>query len=92
MKIKGEPYETSDKKKRRAVYLLSVGTPAQMNAIKAIERGLQGEWDGKDPYNMMRHAEALGIELAEEEEHPDGKWVRMDSPDVAMTTMQTGAL
>lgn len=92
MEIEGEPYETSDKKKRRAVYLLSVGTPEQVNAIKAIERGLHGEWDGKDPYNMMRRAEALGIELAEKEENHDGKWVRTTDPDVALTTMQTGAL
>lgn len=92
MIIEGKEYETSAKKKRRALYMLSVGTPEQMQTIKAIEKGLGGDWGGKNPYDVMRRAETMGIELVEEEEHPDGKWVRVDSPDVAMTTMQTGAL
>ena len=88
----GKEYETSDKKKRRAVYMLSVGTPEQMQAIKAVDKGFCGDWDGNNPFSLMRKVQALGIEIAEEEELPDGRWVMVDNPDVAMTTMQTGAL
>lgn len=79
--------------KRRAVYMTSATpTPEQQRAIDILEEGFHGEWHGKDPYNAMRHAEALGIELAEEEQLEDGKWYRTDNPDILISNMEKGAL
>ncbi len=100
MIITGKPYQATgdDAKerniqKRRAMYS-TVGnpTPEQKKIIDGLENGLvNGEWRG-EPYHMMRNAEYAGIDIWEEEIRADGKWHRVDDPDVPLTLMQTGAL
>ncbi len=100
MKVKGKEYkaagEQSEKRgvfRRRAVYLLDRSpTYEQQSVIDSLERGFHGNWGGRDPYELMRRAEALGIELREEERGRDGKWLAIPDPDVPITNMTAGAL
>ena len=100
MITRGKPYEArgEDAKernihKRRVCYITSgVPTPEQKKQIELIEKGVvDGEWNG-DPNHMMRNAEYMGIDFYEEEIRADGKWHRVDDPDVAISLMQAGAL
>ena len=78
---------------RRAVYLMGCSPTIEQDRIIAVlEEGFQGNWNGKDPYEQMRRAEALGIEIVEEELLPNGKWASVTDPDVAITNMTAGAL
>ena len=92
-KATGEDSKKRNIRKRRAVYRLSgTPTPEQKKAIDRLEKGLVHDvWD-INPYSLMREVEALGIELGEEELREDGRWWPMESPDVRMTTMETGSL
>lgn len=80
--------------KRRAVYSIcgAVPTPEQLVTIDRLERGFHGDWGGRDPYNMMRNAQYMGIELGEEELCPDGKWREVGNPDILISLGQKGAL
>lgn len=80
------------KQTRRAVYITpGAPTPEQAKAIERVER-IVGDADAKeDPYEAMRRAEYLGVEIAEEYRCPSG-WMRMPNPDIPLTTMQSGAL
>ena len=100
----GKPYEadyTPDNgktihMKRRAVYRTSGElTPEQKLAIEKVEeivhKSAEGQRINGDPYNVMRHAEYLGVEISEEY-LVDGKWQISPNPDVAITNMTAGAL
>ena len=100
----GKPYEadyTPENGKtirttRRAVYRTSgEPTPEQKAAIDKVEEIVQMSAEGQringDPYNVMRHAEYLGVEIAEEFLF-DGKWGQVPNDDVLISTMQKGAL
>lgn len=81
---------------RRAVYRTSgEPTPEQKAAIDKVEEIVQMSAEGQringDPYQVMRHAEYLGVEL-DEEFLVDGKWRLMPNDDVLISTMQKGAL
>lgn len=81
---------------RRAVYRTSgEPTPEQKIAIEKVEemvhKSAEGQRINGDPYQVMRHAEYLGVELSEEY-LADGKWHAMPDPDIPITTMQAGAL
>ena len=79
----------------RAVYQWSgVATPEQTKAIDRLKKGLiEGDWgSSNDPYAVMRGVEALGVEIGEEERHPDGTWRPVVNPDVRLETMEEGAL
>ena len=96
----GKPYEadyTPDNGKtirttRRAVYR-TTGEPTieQKAAIEKVEEIIHKDKINGDPYQVMRHAEYLGVELSEEY-LVDGKWCTVPNPDVPISTMQTGAL
>jgi hypothetical protein len=96
----GKPYEadyTADNGKtirttRRAVYR-TIGEPTieQDAAIKRVEEIIHKDKKNGDPYQVMRHAEYLGVELSEEW-LVDGKWSLVPNPDVLISTMQKGAL
>ena len=100
----GKPYEadyTPENGKtirmtRRAVYRTSgEPTPEQKAAIDKVEEIVQMSAEGQringDPYRVMRHAEYLGVEIAEEFLF-DGKWGQVPNDDVLISTMQKGAL
>lgn len=100
----GKPYEadyTPENGKtirmtRRAVYRTSgEPTPEQKAAIDKVEEIVQMSAEGQringDPYSIMRHAEYLGVEIAEEFLF-DGKWGQVPNDDVLISTMQKGAL
>ena len=100
----GKPYEadyTPDNGKtihmtRRAVYRTSgEPTPEQKLAIEKVEeivhKSAEGQRINGDPYQIMRNAEYLGVELGEEF-LVGGKWSPVPNPDVPITTMQAGAL
>lgn len=100
----GKPYEadyTADNGKtirttRRAVYRTSgKPTPEQKLAIEKVEeivhKSAEGQRINGDPYQIMRKAEYLGVELGEEF-LVGGKWSPVPNPDVPITTMQKGAL
>lgn len=100
MIIKGSPYKAEGEdaqarniRKRRAVYSTTgTATPEQRKLIDKMEKGLTtGDWSG-DPNHMMRNVEYAGIEFWEEELRADGKWHRVDDPDVPISLMQAGAL
>ena len=77
---------------RRAVYRTSgEPTPEQKIAIEKVEEMLHKDHVNGDPYQVMRHAEYLGVELSEEY-LAGGKWHAMPDPDIPITTMQAGAL
>ena len=93
-------YTTDDGKvihtTRRAVYRTTgEPTPEQKAAIKKIEelvhKSAEGQRINGDPYQCMRDAEYLGVEL-DEEFLVDGKWGPVPNDDVLVSTMQTGAL
>lgn len=78
---------------RRTVYI-TAGEPtqSQKRLIDKMEAGLvKGDWPN-DPYNLMHQAEIMGIQFYEEEIRADGKWHRVEDPDVEISLMQTGAL
>lgn len=80
--------------KRRAIYCVGgeYQTPEQKKIIARLEKGFHGDWDDRDPYNMMRNAQYMGIELGEEELCPDGKWREVGNPDILISLGQKGAL
>lgn len=92
MTIVGKEYEAKGSDalkrgihKRRAVYQVCGGilTQEQKNVIDRLESGFHGDWGGTiDPYNTMRNAQYMGIELGEEELCPDGKWRKMEYTDI----------
>lgn len=90
----GEDAERRGVAKRRAVYsVVGVATPEQTRAIEAVENGVaDGDWGGRDPYEVMRRAEALGVEIREDEQMPNGRWRPVENPDIRLATMQTGAV
>lgn len=92
-KARGEDAQARNIRKRRVCYVTAgVPTLEQKKQIERIEKGVvDGEWDG-DPNHTMRNAEYMGIDFYEEEIRADGKWHRVDDPDVAISLMQTGAL
>lgn len=94
MKTVGKPYKAgSIPFERRGVYITArPPTPEQKKAIERVERGIQGDWQGRNPYSVMRHAEEIGVEIYEEQKGEDGKWRREESPDAQMSLMQAGAL
>lgn len=97
MTTHGRPYEGKNGENipftGRAVYITpSAPTIEQRQAIERIERGIHGDWEGKNPYAVMRYAEFRGVELYEERKGEDGKWHRVESPDALMTLMEKGAL
>lgn len=80
--------------RRRAVYSIcgTFLTPEQKRLIERLEMGFHGDWGGRDPYNMMRNAQYMGIELSEEELGSDGKWHVVGDPDILISLGQNGAL
>lgn len=101
--IKGKKYEVETRdngnrrviQTRRAVYRVAgEPTPEQRKAISRIERGVSdGDWgDTANPYHLMRTAEYMGVELAEEVKGTDGRWRPLPTDDARMELMQTGAL
>lgn len=78
---------------RRTVYITAEApTKVQQRLIDRMEEGLvKGEWH-RDPYSIMNYAEFMGVQFYEEELRADGKWHRVEDPDVAISLMQTGAL
>lgn len=92
-KAEGTDAEERNIRWRRTVYT-TAGEPtrSQQRLIDKMEEGLvKGEWHG-DPNNIMHHAEIMGVQFYEEEIRADGKWHRVEDPDVAISLMQTGAL
>ena len=80
--------------KRRAVYSISLAspTPEQLMMVNRLENGFHGDWGSRDPYNLMRNAQYIGIDLGEEGLYPDGKWRKIESEDILMSLGQRGAL
>lgn len=105
MKTTGKPYKAdytaNDGKTvrmtRRAVYhTVGEPTPEQRTAIENVERivhmSAEKQRINGNPYQHMRNAEYLGVELGEEVRLPDGRWRPLESDDVLLSTMQTGAV
>lgn len=92
-KARGEDAQARHIRKRRVCYVTAgVPTPEQKKQIEHIEKGVvDGEWDG-DPNNIMHLAEIMGVQFYEEEIRADGKWHRVEDPDVDISLMQAGAL
>lgn len=92
-KARGDDAKERNIHKRRVCYITAgVPTPEQKDVIDKMERIVS---DGKvngDPYRVMRNAEYMGIDFYEEELRGDGKWHRVEDPDVDISLMQTGAL
>lgn len=92
-KARGEDAQARNIHKRRVCYITAgAPTPKQKKQIERVEKVVvDGEWNG-DPNHTMRNAELMGIDFYEEELRGDGKWHRVEDPDVAISLMQTGSL
>ena len=90
----GDDAEARGIKMRRAVYdIRSMSpTPEQRMLIERLEKGFHGDWQGRDPYDMMRQAQYMGIELSEEELCEDGVWRPVVIDDTRKTLMMEGTL
>ena len=90
---RGEYVKVRNIRKHRVIYITSgVPTPEQKMIIEKIERIVSGEELAGDPYFHFRNAEYMGIDFYEEELRGDGKWHRVEDPDVDISLMQAGAL
>lgn len=90
----GEDAHQRGIERRRAVYNVcrTQPTPEQQKIIERLEKGFHGDWEGRDPYHMMRNAQYMGIELSEEELGPDGLWRPVPTEDASLTLGQKGAI
>lgn len=80
--------------KQKVIYQVAgiCPTPLQKEVMDHIDRGLTGDWEGRDPYNEFRRAEVLGIEIHVEELLSDGKWHYPPENDAILTLGHGGAL
>lgn len=101
MRTSGKPYKAAGEdskirnvKQRRAVYKTSAApTIEQKRMMEKLEQLFHGEYKGSgDPYQMLRKAEYIGIELSEEELRADGKWYPIVTEDAELSLMHRGAL
>lgn len=101
MRTNGKPYKATGEdsqarhiEQRRAVYKTSAApTIEQKRMMEKLEQLFHEEYKGSgDPYQIIRQAEYIGIELSEEELRADGKWYSIVTEDAELSLMHRGAL